>query len=87
MEKLLRSLRRRACGRVEGEVMKQVPVMSMALNRDHLIELLYEYIDEQAQDRSVAIEALESIGNNSCCETCQEAKLVAREALKKLGVD
>lgn len=30
-------------------------------------------------------EALESISKNSCCEPCQEAKLVAREALAKLN--
>lgn len=80
---------------------KTVPVMSMALNRDHLIELLYQYIAEQqkteealeavndllSRDVKIAVKTLESISRNSCCETCQEAKLVAREALKKLGVD
>ena len=30
-------------------------------------------------------EALESISKNSCCETCQQAKLVALEALRGSG--
>jgi len=31
------------------------------------------------------VEALKSISKNTCCDTCQEAKLVAKAALKKAG--
>jgi hypothetical protein len=36
----------------------------------------------QADARKNLLVALESIANNSCCGPCQEAKLVARNALK-----
>lgn len=34
-----------------------------------------------------AVEALTSISNNSCCDTCQEAKLVAIKALSSYERD
>lgn len=32
----------------------------------------------------IFLKALQSIANNTCCETCQETKLVALEALAEL---
>lgn len=39
-----------------------------------------------AFDLMFLIEALESIAKNNCCDSCQEAKLVALNALDKLYV-
>ena len=33
----------------------------------------------------IAREGLESISKNTCCESCQEAKLVAKSTLAKMG--
>ena len=41
----------------------------------------YEAADEIARLR----EALQSIANNTCCDKCQEATLVARAALQQNG--
>ena len=40
-------------------------------------------IEELRRKADGLVEALESIANNSCCEPCQEAKLVAQQALAK----
>jgi len=41
--------------------------------------------DHKKKNETIATlrEALESISKNACCEPCQEAKLVARSALKE----
>lgn len=38
-----------------------------------------------ARDLLVCLETLESISKNSCCDRCQEAKLIAVSALNKIG--
>lgn len=39
------------------------------------------------KDIEELIRALRSIANNTCCDTCREAALVAREALTKAGIE
>ncbi len=41
--------------------------------------------DKLRADLKLAVEALKSISKNSCCDKCQEAKLVSLEALKELN--
>ena len=43
---------------------------------------LLEHIQAQADEIKVLREALVSISKNTCCDTCQEAALVAIEALE-----
>ena len=49
----------------------------------HEDELQKEIEKLRAQNKKL-VEALTSISKNSCCETCQQAKLVAIQALDEV---
>ena len=42
-------------------------------------------VRELEEVNRILVEAMKSIANNACCKPCQEAKLVARKALKDIG--
>ena len=43
-----------------------------------------EFVSKEAADEIERLrDALQSISNNTCCDNCQEAALVARAALKE----
>lgn len=44
----------------------------------------FEKYNGIGQNSAVLIKALQSIANNKCCDTCQEAALVAKKALSTL---
>ena len=44
-----------------------------------------EQLEKLQESNRIMKDALESISKNGCCEPCQEAKLVAISALKKVG--
>jgi hypothetical protein len=44
---------------------------------------MYEWMKEAADEIARLREVLQSISNNTCCDNCQEAALVARAALKE----
>lgn len=48
---------------------------------------LYDEVKRLRAERDRLRAALESIAKNTCCEGCQEAALVARQALKGLTND
>lgn len=48
---------------------------------------LYDEVTQLRAERDRLRAALESIAKNTCCEGCQEAALVARQALKGLTND
>lgn len=51
------------------------------------IEALRYLISEQRKKIDVLFSALESISKNTCCDNCQEAKLVAKEALSQFQMN
>jgi tRNA(Phe) wybutosine-synthesizing methylase Tyw3 len=47
-------------------------------------EAVLRLLESRAENQRLR-EALQSIANNTCCEPCQEAKLVAKAALLEVG--
>lgn len=46
-------------------------------------EMWHQNYKESADEIELLRKALQSIANNTCCDNCQEAALVARAALKE----
>ena len=70
------------------EVQRLRAFMRMIVDdRDRTFVLLAERAEEAEAERDRLRAALESIAKNTCCEGCQEAALVARQALKGLTND
>ena len=60
--------------------------------KDVAYETMQEYVtelearvEELEADKATLLCAMNSIANNRCCENCQEAKLVAVDAINKLA--
>lgn len=57
------------------------------IRADFVDALIREAIQSAEAERDALRAALDSIANNTCCEGCQEAALVARQALKGTNHD
>ena len=55
--------------------------------RDKALDEACARADKAEAERDALRAALDSIANNTCCEGCQEAALVARQALKGTNHD
>jgi hypothetical protein len=50
--------------------------------RDLALKIAVDEINKLKKENARLREALESISKNTCCEPCQEAKIVANKALE-----
>lgn len=66
------------------EELKQVLSIGVKMQREVNRKLSVKY-DNLKQALDVAIDNLTSISKNSCCDQCQQAKLVAASALQKIN--
>lgn len=55
----------------------------MALNDGPMLHQIADEIERLRQQNAELLEGLQSIANNTCCDGCQEAALVARDAIAK----
>jgi len=66
-----------------SRVYKVIPNRFLLVQPDGGDVKSYEAIQEMASEIERLREVLQSISNNTCCDNCQEAALVARAALKE----